>query len=169
MAAGFMVALVAIPGAALAQSSRSDQDPEVASQYADGQLDELTPTDQYKTDDAEAENVLIGEWYTENGIAFSWHEEAGMSRTVFPDDWNDEAHEVIAEYNENHVYEEYPASDIAAVNAEVDAIVAALADAGIASEATFDEEGFKALTLDIAPDAAAIWDQANDVIAGMEL
>lgn len=172
-AMGALTIAATLPVAGFARDDRTDphvtladqQEAHYAYQYA--HLDELVPSVRYKSEWSAADNVALDEWYTAQGIEFTWEEGDG-GRYVIADHQNDEAREARLAYYNSQIGETFPPDEVAAVNAEVDAIVDALAGAGIDAEAPFDEEGFKDLTINISatdPHAQALWDQANQVIA----
>ncbi len=162
-----------LPVAAFAKHDRTDAHAPAADQsaaayaYQYAHLDELVPSVQYKSDWSAADNAALGEWYTSQGIEFT-SEESDGGRYVIADHLNDEARDARLAYYDSQIGETFPVEEVAAVNAEVDAIVTALASAGIDAEAPFDEEGFKDLMVLISdddPHAQDLWDRANAVIA----
>ena len=163
------LAAFALDGAAADGSPSVSAEADAAYAYQYANLDELIPSVQYKSDWSAADNARLGEWYAARGIEFTWEEGDG-GRWVIADHQNDAAREARLAYYESQIGEMFPPEDVAAVNAEVDAIIAALADAGISAEAPLDEEGFKDLAIGISPDdpnASVQWERVNEVIAGL--
>ncbi len=170
---GALVIAATLPVAGFAMDDRTDPHITAADQreahyaYQYAHLDELVPTVQYKSNWSAADNVALDEWYTAHGIEFTWEERDG-GRYVIADHENNEAREARLAYYDSQIGETFPPDEVAAVNAEVDTIVDALAASGIDAEAPFDEEGFKDLTINISagdPHAQDLWDRANQVIA----
>lgn len=162
------VTMAALPGAAFAlgagDSTTTPEDVEV-----NLGLDEFTPSVRYKVNYSDIENAEIAEWLTDREIPFVWREDDG-ARFVYVEDWTDEAQTAMNDYNDDAIRNGFDDEDIAEVNAEVDALLVALADAGIDAEAPFDLEGFKDLIVNISPDdpnADALWAQANTAIASV--
>ena len=168
IAATLPVAAFTLEEAAGGRSAVADQQ-EAAYAYQYANLDVLIPSVQYKSDWSVADNAALAEWYTDHGIDLTWEESEG-GRYVIADHQNGEARDARLAYYDTQVGQDFPPDEVAAVNAEVDAIVDALTVAGIDAEAPFDEEGFKDLMIGISaddPDAQDLWDRANTAIAGV--
>ena len=166
IAATLPVAAFTLEETAGGRSAAADQQ-EAAYAYQYANLDELIPSVQYKSDWSIADNAALAEWYADHGIELTWQESDGGSH-VIADHQNDAARDVRLAYYDTQIGQDFPPDEVAAVNAEVDAIIDALAVAGIDAAAPFDEEGFKDLMIDISPSdpgAQDLWDRANATIA----
>ncbi|WP_040492987.1 hypothetical protein [Ilumatobacter nonamiensis] len=167
--AGAMLMAVAAPAATFALDAGADRSVPV-DVLTEVRLDEPTPSVRYKLAVSAAENAGIADWLEARGVDYTWTDADGSSGHVYVEEWGNEAQQAMSEYNTAFVTEGFPAADVSAVNAETDAMAAALNLAGIETSTPFDEEGFKELIVEIddeVADAQARWELANEVIAGL--